>query len=560
MKSFIQTKPGVLLGGAALALALVMAAPSAHANVYASNIKINGELLAAQAEQGQNVNISYILNEPASDGVTINILSNAVVIRTLNVAGGGAGALRGANTVVWDGKDAGGNFVGLGADYSVSITAASTGYANWTTTTSDANEGNSVWEGRGIAVNQNPKSPYYGRIIVCNSYNGPNLSVPGYNVGMLKLNADGSYAEEGGHSTGGHTWGNDYYSPWHVRISADDYVYINDWSASGEIYRWDMTLSAASKLHVLRTDNWAPGCNMSGPEIVGTGTNTLIYMADIAYPNSQGIVQYTVTEDGTCDQYDIGTPVIPISYPLSLYPYDVAVDKNGNFYIVQYRSNVTDPSPRVMCYDSDYNPVWNTADIYGGLGQADDTWAYANAVAVDPTGTYVAVAFRGNAGGWGCTRIFDAATGAIVTNLDYGLDINGNGTEHSDRACGWDAVGNVYYVDNWYGAWRAVSPPGANSSTTEPPVTLEIVAAPPPAPVITSCSLALGTFTLNFTGGVAEVPGDFEILSSATVDGTYSYAAGQNITGGSGVFQATIPAPDQAQFYRVHRVEAAQAR
>lgn len=139
MKSFIQTKPGVLLGGAVkLALALVMAAPSAHANVYASNIKINGELLAAQAEQGQNVNISYILNEPASDGVTINILSNAVVIRTLNVAGGEAGALRGANTVVWDGKDAGGNFVGLGADYSVSITAASTGYASWTTTTDDS--------------------------------------------------------------------------------------------------------------------------------------------------------------------------------------------------------------------------------------------------------------------------------------------------------------------------------------------------------------------------------------------------------------------------------------
>jgi hypothetical protein len=541
-------RSNTLIGGLAFALALATAAPSAHANVYASNIKINGGLTSAVANQGQNVNITYILNEPASAGVTINILSNAVVVRTVSVSGGADGALRGLNTVVWNGKDTGGSYVGLGTNYSVSITAASTGYSEWTTTTSDANEGNLVWEGRGIAVNQNTNSPYYGRIFVANSYAHSPVTVPGDNVGILKLNADGSYGDEGGFSTGGYAWAGDYYSPWKVEVSADDYVYINDWTGSGEIYRWNQTLSTASQLHVLRPDNWASGCSLSGPAILGTGTNTEIYMADTVDPGSQGIVKYTVTEDGTCAANNIGTGIIPISYPLSLYPYDVAVDKNTNFYIVQYRSSTTDASPRVMRYNSSYVSDWDTASLYPGAQQSGD-WNYANGVAVDPTGTYLAVSFVGTSS-LGNTRIFDAATGAIVTNLDLGMNINGTGTTHKDTDCCWDAVGNVYYIDNWYGIWRAVSPPGANSSRTQPPVVLAVVL---PTPVITSSSFAGAVFTLNFTGGPFEAASAFEVLSCGTVVGTYTLASGQSITGSGGAFQATIPAGASAQFYRVHR-------
>ncbi len=172
---------------------------------------------------------------------------------------------------------------------------------------------------------------------------------------------------------------------------------------------------------------------------------------------------------------------------------------------------------------------------------------------MDPTGTYVAVAFRGNSGGVGCTRIFEAGTGTIVTNLDYGMDINGSGTLHSDRGCCWDAVGNVYYIDNYVGIWRAVSPPGANSSTTVPPVVLEVVAAALPAPVITTYSLAAGVFTMNFTGGSSEAASAFEVLSCGTVDGTYTLASGQSISGSGGAFQATVPATDPTRFYKIHR-------
>lgn len=58
-------RPGLwpAISGLALGLALVTCAPSARANVYATNIKLNGELINATAAQGGEVTISYILND-----------------------------------------------------------------------------------------------------------------------------------------------------------------------------------------------------------------------------------------------------------------------------------------------------------------------------------------------------------------------------------------------------------------------------------------------------------------------------------------------------------------
>src|ERR1035438_8636312 len=98
---------------AGMALALTALAPSAHANVYATNIKINGGITNLSVQPGTNVSISYILNEPASAGVTVKVLSGATPVRTISIANG-PGATRGTNTVVWDGKDNGGNNVVVG--------------------------------------------------------------------------------------------------------------------------------------------------------------------------------------------------------------------------------------------------------------------------------------------------------------------------------------------------------------------------------------------------------------------------------------------------------------
>ena len=220
--------------------------------------------------QGANVSISYILNEAASAGVTINIHSGATAVRTISLAGGGAGALRGLNTVVWDGKDNTSNILPVG-NYSVSITAASSGYSGWTVTTDDNNEGNYSYYSFGIAVDRNTNSPYYGRVFVSNSYDNSSAGTNyGDYVGIQKLNADGSYADEGGFSTGGVAWSGGGFAPWKIRVSDDDKVYIMDVFGYGDVYRFDALLSTNSMLHVLRADNDGTA-NLTGITVVGTG-------------------------------------------------------------------------------------------------------------------------------------------------------------------------------------------------------------------------------------------------------------------------------------------------
>ncbi len=190
-----------IIRGLAIALAVSSLTSNARANVYATNLKLNGSTNSPTIMAGQSVTISYILNEPASAGVTITILSGTTAVRTISVAAGDPGTSLGANTVTWDGKnDAGANVAG--GDYSFGVTAAATGYGDWTQISSDTNADNQVFESQGIAVNQNPNSFYYGRVFVAVSH-----TPDGVPLGFDKFNADASPADEGMFSDGGYPWG-----------------------------------------------------------------------------------------------------------------------------------------------------------------------------------------------------------------------------------------------------------------------------------------------------------------------------------------------------------------
>src|SRR5438045_298423 len=105
MKSLFHSPYALAIGTLTLALSCLVCARPAQANVYATNIKLNGSLSSVNVSAGTTVNISYILNEAASLGATIKILSGSIVVRTITVAGGNPGASRGANSVAWDGKN-----------------------------------------------------------------------------------------------------------------------------------------------------------------------------------------------------------------------------------------------------------------------------------------------------------------------------------------------------------------------------------------------------------------------------------------------------------------------
>jgi hypothetical protein len=298
------------------ALLVLLLAPAASANVYATNIRLNGALTDLQLATATNVNITYILNEPATEGVTINITSGATIVQTIVLTNTSPGTLRGANLVVWDGTDLNGTNVGMGT-YSVSITAFSDGFSDWTPTSDDNDLNQYIWAPRGIAVNRNPNSPYYGRVFVGNVSEGPSVLPqnpnpdPGDLVGLIKRNADGSPVEEGVHSTGGWDWAtNSGFSPWKMEVAADDRVYISDQTA-GVILSFDETLSSDSLRLVLTTNNFPTATNaLSGPCLTGSGANMYLWATDTNYTGGTGIRRWQLGTNGVVATNDQGTTII----------------------------------------------------------------------------------------------------------------------------------------------------------------------------------------------------------------------------------------------------------
>ncbi|MGZ5527885.1 MAG: FlgD immunoglobulin-like domain containing protein [Limisphaerales bacterium] len=447
--------------------ACFLAAFAAKANVYATNLRVNHSTNNAAISSHSPVEISYILNEDASGGVTLQILSDTNLVTAFEFSSGASGAMRGTNSVFWNGTDDDGDPVAEGL-YSVTVTARSTGFSTWTQTTDDNNDGNFVFEPRGIAVYQNSNSPYYGRVFVGNAHaSGAAMDKPGAKVGILKLNADGSCADEGVFSTGDYPWAGDFYSPWKIEVAADDKVYINDWNAltEGIIIAFDEEISTNHTI-VLADSNWPKNgfADLSGPYVTGGGTNTQLWTADVStnFGGSAGIVGFNVDTNGVVADGDTGfTAVSATNSDLDMAPYDVALDRAGNFYTIQRVTDLDSPENRVMRFPAfDGTNALTVADWK--MGANDDTLINAYGIAVNPSGTYVAVAVRGYGGSGqfenGNVSIFNATNGNLVATFSDGTN------SYTDVA--WDKVGNLYATDEGSAVWRAFSPPDTNQATT----------------------------------------------------------------------------------------------
>jgi len=509
---------------------------SAKANVYATNIKLNGATNNVDLASGGTLQISYILNEAATAGVSIDIFSGGTVIRTIAIASGNAGTTRGVNTVTWDGKNGtGGN--PSGGTYLVRIKASATGYNVWTQISNDADPGSYVWQPTGLAVNKNTNSPFYGRVFVANSkLASPLAGLPGDDVGILKLNADSSFADEGGFSTGGYVWAGDRFSPWKMQISGDDKLYVNDWTGYGLIFAFDQLVSSNTYTSVLRGDNNPNGfANMSGPAITGTGTNTQIWMADIDDVNTdgRGVLRWTVSADGTLAPNDLGATVVALDAAnLNLYPYDIAIDKSNQIYAIQYTTNNADASPRVLRFPAYAGTPETVADWK--VGSSDNTMKGAIGVVVDTTATYLAVSFATffpNNGGSGGVTILKTSDGSFVARMDAGIDM---------PVVDWDNVGNVYAGDNGDSYWRVYSPPGTNQATT---VALETVSVTGP-PTLSAPSWSANQFHFTLSGQANQ---NYTIQSSTNLVNWIPVSTNNSA---SAVQVINLPAPGSRNFYR----------
>lgn len=546
-----------------VSIALLTSALPSRANVFASNIRLNGGSTNALVGPGGSVTISYILNEAASSGIKVEIIGSGSTVRTFTLSPGTSGTSRGTNSINWDLRDNSSNAVPLGA-YSVKVTAASLGYPSWTHIISEEQPDSPstfVYDGRGIAAQQNLANPYFGRVLVANSAQG-NLpgSIPGDNIGILKYNADGSAPEDGIVSTDGHNWPGNELGPWKVEVSGD-FAYANDMALNGEVFRWDLALSSSSLLHVLRQDNRPGAASLAGLAIANQGTNTQLWSADRS-SSSAGVLRWTLQPDGTCAPGDTGTNVITLGVEtngLTLPPQDVALDTNGNIYVCQAVTDQASAVQRVFRFKA-YDPATNSGapatSAEWAVGAGDDTYGGASGIAVDPTGTYVAVSFLGvtvfGLSESGNTKVLYATNGALVANLDLGVPFQGDST-HQDTDCCWDAAGNVYYIDNWTGHWRAVSPPGTNQfvSLASASVVIFVDTAPP---AVTGVSVSNGVVLIQFTASVTDVPANFRVMGTTNIGAPFTEVQNAQITAtGAGAFTAAIPASASMQFFRVER-------
>jgi hypothetical protein len=495
-------------------------------------------------------------------GVAVQILSGATPACTI-IINSGPGTTRGLNRVVWDGTDGNGNTL-LPGNYTVQIIAESSGYLSWTQINQATDPGYSVFWPDGIAVDTSTNSPYYGRIMVANG--APSSA---YQPGIYKLNADGSYADEGpaGVSTAGYAFrtdGGDGDSCRCIAYGTDDRVYFNDWYGNGRVVACDMIMSTNQIIWDSGSSpafkGLAYGCGYIDVTDPGT-TNGLVWCADNSDYPGIGIWVFPLTNNGVADSASAGIQVVAIGPDIGLRAGNgLAIDEWGDIFVGQTRANAGDPAERAINITNVWGASfgyptnwWNNAgsypitstDLNWAVGSADNTMEDSSSVAIDSRTNpqYVSVTFNGGAGGM---KILYATNGALVANIEQSAGVYYVGT-------GWDNVGNVY-AGSAAGYWAEFSPPGANAATT-PAVATVTVTAPPTPPHITSITSSGGTVTIRFTGGASDPSSAFTLLSSAVVGPLASYtpAAGATITGSAGSYTATVAVGGNIQFYRIKR-------
>jgi len=336
MKAIKLLQFGRTTGVLALGCALLFSAKTVRANVYATDIQINGNLTGALVPKGSPLSITYHLNQTADQGVTVSVLNGATVAAAIP-----GGTNMGINSVSWTPANTG--------TYSVSITAAATGFTNWTQISVDGNPGMPAHDPLGIDVDKNTNSPYYGRVVMgCAQKTGTiNVPLPAMQTGLFKMNADGSQADEGWYGNAnyladdgkdapvaGQMPNSKGYDPMKIRIGDDDRIYWDDNSLLGAIIACDMR--ATTNQIVINEAGYA-----SNPDYgylahgfqefdvaFTTTTNASVWLGEGDIPN-WGIWMYHMT-NGVADLNDIeGTQAVNASTNDS----DMNITANGGVMV-----------------------------------------------------------------------------------------------------------------------------------------------------------------------------------------------------------------------------------
>lgn len=513
-----------LLRSAALALALCGISSVALASPYASGLTNNAGT------------ISFRLNEPAD---------NVKVISSGGATTNDLGALpKGITTTN----------LGISGAYQIVVTKAGPG--GWTQSSNDTNNFVKFNSPRGVAVNTDPSSPYFGRVYVANSATGTTASRP-VGDGIYVLNPDLTDAVGQGDTarTGGLNFTlSTASSPYRITIGQDNNLYICDWAdASGNLYVTDPDVTDGLGQFVLKP--------LEGTGAVPVGENNThgsIAAAVVTGKLATGDLHvYTIDEDLQTDrtsttrnelnslwQYDLGAGPLPsaatqerklftIPNPAlnsTSQTMDLARGTNGYFYISDRRANGNEPG--VYMVDSNGTNLFDSLTASLSAGGTNDFLIDTFGIDVSPDGKYLA-ALRNN----NVVTVVPLTNG--IPDMTKRIQFSAFGATVSARDIAFDAANNLYVVSSGFALLRAFSQGGTTVATTDSSGTFSVSA---PEQFV-SVSVTDNSASESGSDGAAFVltrSGDTtgDLLVVYTMSGTASNGVDYTLLSGS----VTIPA------------------
>jgi len=476
--------------------------------------------------------------------------------------------------------------LGVPGTYAITVSkSAAPGWAGGATLQISSDTTNTVKFNapRGVAVNQDPASPYFGRIYVANALVGTANTRP-VGDGIYLINSDFSDAVGQGNTarTAGITTllnGNpvlpftnavpastdDGNTPWHIEVGQDDNLYISDFSiANGTIYVTDPDVSIGTNiiagLGMPGQPNASAHHGRIGSSVIARGSlstgDLTLYAIDSDYSStSDGTPNHIMKWPIGAGPYgqDLTVTNVDDGSLLGVAAITVDLDRgaDGKFYLLQNRSAGGEPGICIVDPSSDGGPLsyypmpdglWD--EIYDSYsdsvnnipGQTNDVLITSRAVKISPDDKYMAVIRDDNK-----VMIVPLIDG--LPNLAGRVLMTNGVTTIYGRDITFDAAGNIYTVSSGQALMRVFSPGYKTVATTTstgsftytnilPANTVNLTATDPNAAEPGGLSGDTGTFTFTRNGDTSSA-----LTVNYTVSGTATKGVDYVTNGASG----TIP-------------------
>ena len=334
------------------AVALGLAAPTATAVPYASAVTDLG-----------GGDYSFVLNEDADNVVITRIGDTALLLGPLT-----------KGTYMFN--------IGSGTGFEILVSNA--GPAGWFQFSDDDENTSKYYSPKGVAVNSNAASGYFGSIYVAEGYGG---TAGGRTTtdGLYIMSADQADVTGQGDTAydGGVDWSLSSSSPFKPAVAPDGSVYIADWSdGHSGVWRaapdgqgdFDKMLADETNINDGSGGLYDNHGSVASVQVEGTGDSTVMFTLDEDWPEGGGAYG---TGRGDILRYDIGTateytgmPVIqvedetpPTAGIILNGLMDFVRDESSDWWITQYRWTETPGAPSLTRWeDGGIGPVYNSAE------------------------------------------------------------------------------------------------------------------------------------------------------------------------------------------------------